>query len=125
MPMALKKRIKEFNESDNFFIGLLRDLLFVFAIVAVFSSISHITLGLWTPMVAVESGSMIPHIKIGDIIFIESLDRTEIITYETGKRTDYKSFDNYGDVVLYKKFGKEGDSWIRAIEKFIGKSGVC
>jgi len=106
--MGLKKKIKEFNESENFFIGLLRDFLFVISVVAIFVSVSKIAFGLWTPMVAVESGSMIPHIKIGDIIFIESLDRTEIITYETGKRTDYKSFDNYGDVVLYKKFGKEG-----------------
>lgn len=106
--MGLKKKIKEFNESENFFIGLLRDFLFVISVVAIFVSVSKIAFGLWTPMVAVESGSMIPHIKIGDIIFIESLDRTEIITYETGKQTDYTSFDNYGDVVLYKKFGKEG-----------------
>jgi len=108
MPMALKKRIKEFNESDNFFIGLLRDLLFVFAIVAVFSSISHITLGLWTPMVAVESGSMIPHIQIGDIIFVKSIDRTEIVTYQKGQETDYTSFDDYGDVILYRPYGQEG-----------------
>lgn len=88
--------------------GLLRDLLFVISVVAIFASVSHIALGLYAPMVAVESGSMIPHIQIGDIIFVESMDRTDIITYEKGKETDYSSFDDYGDVVLYKPYGKEG-----------------
>lgn len=110
MLMRLKDKIKKFNKSENFWIGILRDILFVISVVVVFASISKIALGLWTPMVAVESGSMIPHIKIGDIIFIQSTDRTEIITYETGNQIDYKSFDNYGDVILYKKLGKEGDT---------------
>ncbi len=105
--MGLKENIKAFNESDNFWIGLLRDLLFVVCVVAVFASLSHIALGLWTPMVAVESGSMIPHIQIGDIIFVESIDRTQIITYETGKETGFKSFDEYGDVILYRPYGRE------------------
>ncbi len=106
--MGLKEKIIEFNESQNFWIGLLRDFLFVISVVAVFASISQIALGLYAPMVAVESGSMLPHIQIGDIIFVESIDRTEIITYETGKETGYTSFGEYGDVILYKPYGKEG-----------------
>ncbi|HEY6586179.1 MAG TPA: S26 family signal peptidase, partial [Candidatus Methanoperedens sp.] len=53
------------------------------------------------------SGSMIPHIQIGDIIFVESIDRTEIITNEAGKKMNYLSFDEYGDVILYKPRGME------------------
>ena len=106
--MPLREDIRKFKESDNFWIGLLRDFLFVAAVVAIFSSVSYTTLGLWTPMVAVESGSMIPHIQIGDIIFVESIDRTEIVTYEDGKNSDYTSFDDYGDVILYRPYGKEG-----------------
>ncbi len=86
----------------------MRDVIFVIAVVVVFSSVSHIALGLWTPMVAVESGSMIPHIQIGDIIFVESADRKEIITYMEGKQSNYISFDNYGDVILYRPYGREG-----------------
>jgi signal peptidase len=59
-------------------------------------------------MVAVESGSMIPHIQIGDIIFVESIDRTNITTYEVGKQNNYTSFGEYGDVILYRPYGKEG-----------------
>ncbi len=106
--MGLKEKIIEFNESENIWIGLLRDFLFVISVVAIFASVSHIALGLYAPMVAVESGSMIPHIQVGDIVFVESVDRTEIITYEIGKDTGYSSFGEYGDVILYKPYGKEG-----------------
>jgi signal peptidase len=108
MLMGLKEKIKEFNESKNPWIGLLRDFPFVISVVAIFASLSHIALGLWAPMVAVESGSMIPHIQVGDIIFVESIDRTEITTYEKGKEIGYTSFDGYGDVILYKPYGREG-----------------
>ncbi len=106
--MDIKEKIRQFNESDNFWIGFLRDFLFVMSVVGIFASVSYIGLGMWAPMVAVESGSMIPHIQIGDIIFVESINRTEIVTYEKGKETNYASFGDYGDVILYKPHGKEG-----------------
>lgn len=105
--MNFREKLKEFNESENFWVGLLRDAIFVVAVVTIFASISQLTLGLWTPMVAVESGSMIPHINIGDIIFIQSIDRTEIITFDEGRTTNYKAFDEFGDVILYKPLGKK------------------
>lgn len=106
--MRIKEIIKKFNESENFWIGLLRDFLFVISFVAIFASVSYIALGLWTPMVAVESKSMVPHIQIGDIVFVESINRTEITTFEKGKEIGYTSFDDFGDVILYKPYGKEG-----------------
>jgi len=105
--MGLKNIVKYFKESDSFLAGLLRDLIFVLTVVVIFASVSKVALGLYTPMVAVESGSMIPHIQIGDIIFVESIDRTEIITNEAGKKVNYSSFDEYGDVILYKPRGME------------------
>jgi len=105
--MQLLEKIKKFYHSDSFWAGLFRDVLFVVAVVAIFSSVSHVALGLWTPMVAVESESMIPHIQIGDIILVESVDRKEIITYMEGKQLNYTSFDNFGDVILYKTYGRE------------------
>ena len=105
--MDLKNRIKNFKESNGFWAGLLHDLIFVVIVVVIFASVSKIALGLYTPMVAVESGSMIPHIQIGDIIFVESIDRTEIITNEDGRKLNYSSFGEYGDVILYKPRGVE------------------
>ncbi|VVB91168.1 Uncharacterised protein [uncultured archaeon] len=106
--MPLLDKIKKFYNSDSFLAGLLRDMIFVVAAVAVFMSVSYVAFGLWTPMVAVESGSMIPHIQIGDIVFKESVDRTVIITQRDGMKNGYTSFEGYGDVILYKPYGRDG-----------------
>jgi signal peptidase len=106
--MSLREQIKRFKESDNFWIGLLRDFLFVAAAVAIFASVSQIALGLWSPMIAVKSESMVPHLQIGDLIFVESVNRSNITTYEEGKQSGYTTFDDYGDVILYKRYGKDG-----------------
>jgi signal peptidase len=106
--MGLREKIKYFKESDNFWIGLFRDFLSVLMVFVMISSIFYITMGRFSPAVAVESGSMMPHIRIGDMIFVKSADRSKIITYDEGKEMDYSTFDEYGDVILYKPRGKEG-----------------
>ena len=105
--MELRERIKYFKESDNSWIGLFRDLLSVLMVFVIISSIFYITMGRFSPLVAVESGSMTPHIMIGDFIFVVSADRTKIITYNEGKEIGYSTFDGYGDVILYKPLGKD------------------
>jgi signal peptidase len=106
--MNLKETYHVFKESDNFFVSLARDILTVLLAVLVFATFSQIVFGMWTPMVAVESGSMQPHMNIGDIIFIQNIDRAEIVTYEEGMNNDYTTFKNYGNVILYKPYGQEG-----------------
>ncbi len=108
--MQLLEKLKKFYRSDSFWAGLLRDALSVIAMAAVFLSLSHIAFGLWMPLVAVESESMMPHIHIGDLIFIESIDRAGIITYNDGKEKGYTSFENYGDVILYLQYGRQGST---------------
>ncbi|TGC09005.1 signal peptidase I [Methanolobus halotolerans] len=105
--MTFKDKYRAFKESDNFYVSLTRDILSVFIAVLIFASFSQVVFGMWTPMVAVESGSMEPHMKVGDIVFIKSIDRTEIVTYSEGMN-EYTSFGTYGDVILYKPYGKEG-----------------
>ncbi|TRZ88977.1 MAG: S26 family signal peptidase [Methanosarcinales archaeon] len=104
--MSLLEKIRKFYHSDSFWAGLFRDVIFVIAVVAVFSSASQVIFGLWTPMVAVESESMVPHIQIGDIIFMESMERTGVVTNKDGIQKNYTSFDDYGDVILYRPFGR-------------------
>ena len=105
--MGLRNTIKDFNNSENFWVGLLRDLLSVIFVAAILSSVSYIALGRWSPMVAVESESMVPNMQIGDIIFVQGIDRTDVITREKGKEIEYVSFGDHGDVVLYKRSGNE------------------
>ncbi|MDP2841842.1 MAG: S26 family signal peptidase, partial [Candidatus Methanoperedens sp.] len=62
--MSLLEKIRKFYHSDSFWAGLFRDVVFVLVVVAIFASISRLVFGLWTPMVAVESPSMVPNIQI-------------------------------------------------------------
>ncbi len=93
---------------ENTWVSLGKDLMSVVAVLIIFMILSKLVFGLWTPMVAVESGSMEPHMQIGDIIFIKSMDKSNITTYEEGKKTGYKSFQNYGNVILYHPYGEKG-----------------
>jgi len=70
-------------------------------------AVSFLLFGLTRPMVIMESGSMIPHMDISNIILVESPDRKEVITYMEGKQSNYTSFDDYGDVILYRPNGRE------------------
>ncbi|SFL39965.1 signal peptidase, endoplasmic reticulum-type [Halogranum rubrum] len=66
--------------------------------------------GVWPPMVAVESGSMEPHMEKGDLIFITEPGRfapdsayedTGVVTYQAAQETDYRTFGSYGSVIIY------------------------
>lgn len=103
--MPRKKAVKKVNENNNFFVSLIYDIVSIASVVILFSLISYIIFGMWTPMVAVESGSMEPHMNIGDIIFIKNIDRTSIITNADAKN-DYISFGKSGNVILYKPYGR-------------------
>jgi len=103
MPNSTKGRIHNFLKSDNYWVGLARDILFVLIIVGVLASIIYSYSGTFTPFVAVESGSMEPNINVGDIVFIQK--STDIVTYQEGKSMNHTTFGNYGDVIVYKPDG--------------------
>jgi signal peptidase len=96
------------QDKENFLISLGKDLLSVAAVLIAFMVLSKLAFGLWTPMVAVESGSMEPHMQIGDIVFIKNIDRVDIVTNEEGRSSGYTTFGGYGDVILYRPYGQGG-----------------
>ncbi|MBN1323676.1 MAG: S26 family signal peptidase [Methanotrichaceae archaeon] len=100
-------KIAEVEEKFNELPGFVRDIIFVVVVVGGVSLISQLALGLWTPMVAVESGSMVPNMNIGDIIIVQGASRTEIITWEEGELLGARQFNLPGDVILYRPYGKE------------------
>jgi signal peptidase len=68
--------------------------------------------GVWPPMVAVESGSMEPHMSRGDLVFITEPGRyapdaaigdTGVVTHETGIETGYRTFGDHGSVIIYDR----------------------
>lgn len=75
--------------------------------------------GVWPPMVAVESGSMEPHMSKGDLVFITEPgqlapdDRlthgnTGVVTYRAGAGAGYETFGSYGSVVVYEPPAGQG-----------------
>lgn len=95
------------REEESFLVSLGKDLLSVAAVLIAFMVLSKLAFGLWTPMVAVESGSMEPHMQVGDIIFIKNIDRVALVTNAEGKDSGYMTFGDYGDVILYRPYGQE------------------
>lgn len=106
--MSKSNKENDAHEEKSSWVSLGKDLLSVVGILIAFMVLSQLVFGLWTPMVAVESGSMEPHMQIGDIIFIKNIDRVDLVTNEEGKKTEYMSFKDYGDVILYRPYGQEG-----------------
>ncbi len=87
---------------------IVRDLATALIIVAVVLGVGYFLTGAWPFMVAVESGSMVPHLNIGDVVILVSPAKKHIVTWVEGKKTGYKSFGDYGDVIIYYPNGNRG-----------------
>jgi signal peptidase len=102
-----RERTKKLWETDNYWLALLRDIIVAFLVVAVILSIVYWYSGSESPLVAVQSGSMVPHINIGDVVYNRGLNRVSVVTYNDGKATDYQRFGDYGDVIIYRPNGEQ------------------
>jgi signal peptidase len=84
--------------------------------------------GVWPPMVAVESGSMEPHMHKGDLVFITEPGRytpdvaygsTGVVTAETGADVGYRTFGGDGSVIVYDEPGQRGPPIIHRAEFYV------
>ncbi|MDD2666277.1 MAG: signal peptidase I [Methanocellales archaeon] len=91
--------------NDNFWIELATDLVFATTVVFLGIGIVYLLAGTWPFMVGITSGSMMPNMYKGDLIFLQGISRTTIKTYQVGAETGYTSFGGYGDVVVYRPNG--------------------
>ncbi len=100
---------------------LIKDLVTILIIVLVIMAIGVAITGTWPFIVAVESGSMEPHINPGDVIILVSPARAGgIITWQQGVKMHYKSFGNYGDVIVYRPNGY-GEPIIHRVIAYVHK----
>ena len=72
--------------------------------------------GVWPPLVAIESGSMEPHIDTGDLVFVMDEDRfagegayadTGVVPANRGAATRYTTFQQSGDVIVFQPDGEQ------------------
>jgi len=96
--IELKKPDKKFDFKHR------GNILFVFGIVAMFG-LFYIIFGTFMPMAVLVSESMSPHLEKGDIVFFKDINKIDKI--KTYNDKNYNSFDNYGNVILYRPYGQE------------------
>jgi signal peptidase len=101
--------IERFRTSESPAIVFAREILWVVAVVAGIALFLFLVSGTWPAVVTVESESMVPHMNVGDLVFVVSADRYgDLQTWESGKETGYQRFGDYGDVLIYAPNGAKG-----------------
>ncbi|WP_232745045.1 S26 family signal peptidase [Halorubrum aethiopicum] len=94
----------------------LREMLSSVAVVLLIGAILFAVSGVWPPMVAVESPSMEPNMNTGDLVFVTEPGRLApdaadndlgVVTHETGEESGYRTFGDYGSVVIYQPPGRQ------------------
>lgn len=108
---------RRFMDAETGPLMIVREMLSSAAMVAAVGLLLFAISGVWPPMVAVESGSMQPHMQRGDLVFIMDEARmtpdaahadTGVVPHRTGTEVDYRTFGDYGDVIIYKPDGGTG-----------------
>jgi signal peptidase len=116
-PETPREWIRWFRTTDEGAVVFLREALSGVAIVALVGLVLFAVSGLWPPMVAIESDSMAPHMRTGDLVFVMDEDRlvpdaahadTGVVTHLTGRATGYSTFQRPGDVMVYEPDGRAG-----------------
>ncbi|MFU1781132.1 S26 family signal peptidase [Haloarcula japonica] len=102
--------------------------------------------GVWPPLVAIESPSMDPHIKEGDLVFVMEEERFSgpgdhegVVTAASDE--SYRTFQQPGDVIVYEPDGNSrqtpiihrsmlwvdaGENWYdRANQTYVGSADSC
>jgi signal peptidase len=100
---------------------LLRDLGVAALIVGIILLSLFVYTGNWPPMVVIESQSMqhsdtesfIGVIDTGDLVLVQKAHSTsDIVTYVEGQATGYRTYGEFGDVIIYKPGGNFEDKSI-------------
>ena len=98
-----KGLLQRFLTSSNRWVSLARELAWVAAVVGGIALALFLVSGTWPAVVTIESESMVPHMNVGDLVFVVSADRFgELQTWTTGKETGYQKFGDYGDILIYR-----------------------
>jgi signal peptidase len=114
----IKDAFLKFWRSENSKISLIRDVVIALLLVLIIISALWAYTGQWfgTPMVAIESGSMmhenepfgrIGTIDAGDMVLLVKVNSKSEIVTQIAKDPDNYHYQDYGDVIVYRPYGDE------------------
>jgi signal peptidase I len=97
---------EKFKNSDNKVVSILREFLWVVIVVGAIAALLFAVSGTWPAVVTIESESMVPHMNVGDLVFVVQADRFgPLQSWTEGKESGYTKFGDYGDVIIYNPNG--------------------
>ncbi|MFB6361035.1 MAG: S26 family signal peptidase [Halobacteriales archaeon] len=109
-PDGLGPRLRWLLTTDEPRVRVIREILSSVAMVLLIGIVLFGVSGVWPPLVAVESGSMEPHMERGDLVFVMDADRfvpasavegTGVVPYRDAEPVGYRTFGDYGDVIVF------------------------
>ena len=107
----IRTLFSQFRTSDHWAVSLARDLIWVVAVVGCIALALYLICGTWPAVVTIESESMVPNMNVGDLVVVVQKDRFgDLQTWDDGKKSGYKKFGDYGDVIIYRPNGLT-DMW--------------
>ena len=134
----LRELFEEFRTARTGPLMFLRETLVSVTVVALVGLLLFGASGVWPPMVAVQSGSMEPHMYRGDLVFVSEPGRyapaaahtgTGVVTLQNGTGAGHRSFGGYGSVVVYDDPTSAGAPvihrahlWVDAGENWYGRA---
>jgi len=102
----IRTMVSQFRTSDHWAVSLVRDLLWIVAVVGGIALALFLICGTWPAVVTIESQSMVPHMNVGDLVIVVQKDRYgSFETWVEGKTSGNTMFGDYGDVIIYKPNG--------------------
>ncbi|MBP2146716.1 signal peptidase [Methanofollis sp. W23] len=100
--------IEQIRTSKHPAVSIARDIAWAVAVVAGIALVLFLVSGTWPAVVAIESGSMIPNMNVGDLVFVSAPERYgDFQTWEDGQASGYVKYNDYGDVVIYRPNGAD------------------
>ena len=117
-PRGVRGWWNRFWNADSGLLLVTREVLSSVFLVAVIGLLLFGISGVWPPMVAIQSGSMEPHMHKGDLVFVVDDDRfasdfaveeTGITPYQVAEREGHQKFGTYGDVIIFEADGSSID----------------
>ena len=99
--------LRPFAEKHPVIYELATDVLVALAIVAVAGGLLYAYAGTWPGVVSVMGDSMYPHMHNGDLVLLQGLDRTSVVTSAAANATgDHETYSLPGDVIVYRPLGR-------------------